>query len=99
MSSSTLLRDRPLSRPAGLRALSGAALMALGLALGACAQTRDNRMGGAGEGYGTDASQPMRSERERPRQAPGDINRTDSNVERSDAPTKSGPPSAVKPVQ
>jgi len=37
--------------------------------------------------------------RQLPPTPPGDINRSDTNLERPEEPTQSGPPSVVKPVQ
>ena len=103
--SSSLARGGPLAQ--GRR---GAGLAALGLALclGACAQTGSSRMGGPGDSADTGAAQPAgtdreRSRLERPRTAPGDVNQSDTNLERGTQPAtgtyKSGPPSTVKPGQ
>jgi hypothetical protein len=69
------------------------------LFLGACAQPAENRMGGPGEGIAPDNGMSERAMRQLPPTPPGDINRSDTNLERSAEPTQSGPPSVVKPVQ
>ncbi len=87
---------------------AGLALLGFALLLGACAQTGSSRMGGPGDSTDTGVSQPEgadreRSRLERPRTAPGDVNQTDTNLERAGQPAtgvhKSGPPSTVRPGQ
>jgi hypothetical protein len=56
-------------------------------------------MGGPGEGMAPDNAMSERAMRQLPPTPPGDINRSDTNLERPEEPTQSGPPSVVKPVQ
>ncbi len=102
---STLARGGPLAQ--GRRG-TGLVVLGCALLLGACAQTDSSRMGGPGDSPGTGASEPAgadreRSRLERPRTAPGDVNQSDTNLERAGQPAtgvhKSGPPSTAMPGQ
>ncbi len=92
-----LAAGRPASGVAGVAGVIGIAAVAL--FLGACAQPAENRMGGPGEGMAPDKALSERGMRQLPPTPPGDINRSDTNLERPEEPTQSGPPSVVKPVQ
>jgi len=103
--SSSLARGS--ARAFGRCRLAGS-LLGLALLVGACAQPDTSRMGGPGDSAEPASAEPARAQRkrdrpERPQAAPGDVNQTDTNLERGGQPAtdaiKSGPPSIVKPVQ
>ena len=99
MSFPSLFLHSPDSRRGGFSPAAGLAAACLALFLGACAQPTENRMGGPGEGMAPDNAMSERAMRQLPPTPPGDINRSDTNLERPEEPTQSGPPSVVKPVQ
>ncbi len=81
-------------------------LLGLAMLMGACAQPGTSRMGGPGDSAEPASAEPASAQREpleRPQTAPGDVNQSDTNLERAGQPAsdaiKSGPPSVVKPAQ
>ena len=95
----TLFLHSPDSRRGGFSPAAGLAAASVALFLGACAQPAENRMGGPGAGMAPDKAMSERAMRQLPPTPPGDINRSDTNLEQAKQPTQSGPPSVVKPVQ
>ena len=90
----------PSARPAPQRALALTLAVGLTAGLGACAQPGASRMGGPADSASPDSyQQPRRVERQRQSALPGDVNQTDSNLERPDQLPKSGPPSTANPEQ
>ena len=87
MSSISRLTGCRATRLAGLASVAGAALL-----LAACGSMHSDSMG-AGSSSSQEMGGPSRSN------MPSGVNSTDTNLDRPDSPSKSGPPSTVKPAQ
>ncbi len=94
-----------ISRFLGSRARRRAGLAGVAAAtalLAACGSMNSESMGagpGRSESMGAGGSESQRMGAPRGTDMPGGINSTDTNLERPDMPSKSGPPSGVKPAQ